>query len=170
MPGLKVPNPSAPEMRLRRSRKSTNHVSALAQPEVNADAAEDAEILQASIRAGSVAQIVVAVIAVIGLIYLLKLVLVTALASLLLAFVLEPLVGGLVRIHVPRAVGALLAVVLMVGLAAGSHVLLLRTCSGLCDTVAEVLGQNTFQSCCPARADQADRREHAFSDRFTAHG
>ena len=93
-------------------------ISVLAQSEINADAAEDAEILQASIRAGSVAQIVVAVIAVIGLIYLLKLVLVTALASLLLAFVLEPLVGGLVRIHVPRAVGALLAVVLMVGLAA----------------------------------------------------
>ena len=91
----------------------------LAQPEVNADTAEDAEILQASIRAGSVAQIVVAVIAVIGLIYLLKLVLVTTLASLLLAFVLEPLVGGLVRIHVPRFLGALLAVVLMVGLAAG---------------------------------------------------
>ena len=86
-----------------------------------ADLQEDAEVLQASIRAGSVAQIVVAVIAVIGLIYLLKLVLVTALASLLLAFVLEPLVGGLVRIHVPRAVGALLAVVLMVGLAAASR-------------------------------------------------
>jgi predicted PurR-regulated permease PerM len=96
-----------------------SHVSVLAQPEVHADTAEDAEVLQASIRAGSVAQIVVAVIAVIGLIYLLKLVLVTALASLLLAFVLEPLVSGLERIRVPRAFGALLAVVLMVGLAAG---------------------------------------------------
>ena len=91
----------------------------LVQPEVHADAAEDAEILQASIRAGSVAQIVVAVIAVIGLIYLLKLVLVTALASLLLAFVLEPLVGGLARIRLPRALGALLAVVMMVGLSGG---------------------------------------------------
>jgi predicted PurR-regulated permease PerM len=75
--------------------------------------------LQASIRAGSVAQIVVAVIAVIGLTYLLKLVLVTTLASLLLAFVLEPLVSGLSRIRVPRAFGALLAVLLMVGLAVG---------------------------------------------------
>jgi predicted PurR-regulated permease PerM len=37
----------------------------------------------------------------------------------LLAFVLEPLVGGLARIRVPRVVGALIAVVLMVGLAAG---------------------------------------------------
>jgi predicted PurR-regulated permease PerM len=83
------------------------------------DPSEEAEVLQASIRAGSVAQIVVAVIAVIGLIYLFKLVLVTTLASLLLAFVLEPLVGGLVRLRVPRPAGALFAVILMVCLAGG---------------------------------------------------
>ena len=80
---------------------------------------DDAEVLQASIKAGSVAQIVVAVIAVIGLIYLLKLVLVTTFASLLLAFILEPLVSGLCRIRVPRAAGALFAVVLLVALAGG---------------------------------------------------
>ena len=81
--------------------------------------ADDAEILQASIKAGSVAQIVVAVIAVIGLVYLLKLVLVTTLSSVLLAFVLEPIVSRLARIGIPRAVGALLAVALMVGLTGG---------------------------------------------------
>lgn len=101
------------------SQEVASRVSVLAQPDVHADPAEDAEVLQASIRTGSVAQIVVAVIAVIGLTYLLKLVLVTTLASLLLAFVLEPLVSGLARIHIPRAFGALLAAVLMVGLAAG---------------------------------------------------
>ncbi len=58
-------------------------------------------------------------IAAIGLIYLLKLVLVTTFASLLLAFVLEPLVSGLARLRVPRAAGALFAVILMVGLAVG---------------------------------------------------
>jgi predicted PurR-regulated permease PerM len=89
------------------------------QAQADNTAAEDAEILQASIKAGSVAQIVVAAIAVIGLIYLLKLVMVTALFSMLLAFVLEPLVSRLVRIRIPRAVGALLAVALMVGLAGG---------------------------------------------------
>lgn len=83
------------------------------------ESSEEAEVLQASIKAGSVAQIVVAVIAVIGLIYLLKLVLVTTLASLLLAFVLEPLVSGLSRIRVPRGAGALFAVVLMLGMAVG---------------------------------------------------
>ena len=54
------------------------------------DSIEEAEILQASIKAGSAAQIVVAVIAVIGLVYLLKVVMVTTLFSILLAFVLEP--------------------------------------------------------------------------------
>ncbi|MGH9546140.1 MAG: AI-2E family transporter [Terriglobales bacterium] len=84
-----------------------------------ANQSEEDEILQASIKAGSVAQIVVAVIAVIGLIYLLKLVLVTTLAAVLLAFILEPLVSGLTRLHIPRAAGALLAVVLMIALAGG---------------------------------------------------
>jgi len=84
-----------------------------------AESAEEAEVLQASIKAGSVAQIVVAVIAVLGLIYLLKLVLVTTLTSVLLAFILEPLVGALVRIRVPRVAAALFAVVLLVGLAGG---------------------------------------------------
>jgi predicted PurR-regulated permease PerM len=84
-----------------------------------AAAIDEAEILQASIKAGSGAQIVIAVIAVIGLIYLLKLVMVTALFSILLAFVLEPLVGQVCRIRIPRAAAALLAVSLMVGTAGG---------------------------------------------------
>ena len=81
-------------------------------------AVEEVEILQASVKAGSVAQIVVAVIAVIGLIYVLKLVMVTVLFSVLLAFILEPLVGQLNRIRIPRAVGALVAVALLVVLSA----------------------------------------------------
>jgi predicted PurR-regulated permease PerM len=80
---------------------------------------EEAEVLHASIKAGSVAQIVVAVIAVVGLIYLLKLVMVTTLAAMLLAFILEPLVNGLNRLRLPRPAGALVAVLLMLVLAAG---------------------------------------------------
>ena len=90
------------------------------QPDVlTAELSDEAEVLQASIKAGSVAQIVVAVIAVIALIYLLKLVLITTLVSVLLAFVLEPVVSGLARIRIPRAVGALFAVVLLIALAGG---------------------------------------------------
>ena len=94
--------------------------AASTQPDVFAgEASDEAEVLQASVKAGSVAQIVVAVIAVIGLIYLLKLVLVTTLASILLAYVLEPLVRGLARLRVPRGAGALFAVVLMLCVAVG---------------------------------------------------
>jgi predicted PurR-regulated permease PerM len=71
---------------------------------------EEVEVLQASIKAGSIAQVVVAVIAVIGLVYLLKFVLVTTLASVLLAYILEPPVRWLARMHIPRWVGALIVV------------------------------------------------------------
>jgi len=83
---------------------------------------EEEEILHASMKAGSVAQIVVAAIAVVGLIYLLKVVLVTVLTAMLLAFALEPIVHQLGRIRIPRPVGALFAVVLLIAVAAGlSH-------------------------------------------------
>src|SRR5204863_8603660 len=61
----------------------------------------------------------VAAIAVLGLIYLLKLVLVTTFSAILLAFILEPLVGRLTRIGIPRAIASLCAVVLMVTIVAG---------------------------------------------------
>jgi predicted PurR-regulated permease PerM len=60
---------------------------------------------------------VVAVIAVIGLIYLLKVILLTTLTAMLLGFAMEPMVKQLRRIRVPRAVGALSAVLLMLALA-----------------------------------------------------
>jgi predicted PurR-regulated permease PerM len=86
---------------------------------------EDVEVLQASIKAGSIAQVVVAMIAVIGLIYLLKFVLVTALVSVLLAYVLEPPVKWLAFLRVPRWLGAFLVVfstiVLFAGLADFSY-------------------------------------------------
>jgi len=75
----------------------------------------NAKLLPRRLSAGSLP----CLIAVIGLVYLLKLVLMTALFSILLAFVLEPLVARLSRIGIPRAAGALFAVVLMVGLAGG---------------------------------------------------
>src|SRR6476619_4961433 len=93
--------------------------SDIAQPAIVPASEEEAEVLHASIKAGSVAQIVVAVIAVVGLIYLLKLVMVTTLAAMLLAFILEPLVNGLNRLRLPRPAGALVAVLLMLVLAGG---------------------------------------------------
>jgi predicted PurR-regulated permease PerM len=81
--------------------------------------AEEEEILHASIRAGSLAQIVVAVVAVLALAYLLKVVMVTTLSAVLLAFILDPLVSALERIRIPRSAGALIGVVLLIVLALG---------------------------------------------------
>lgn len=81
---------------------------------------EEEEVLHASMKAGSVAQIVVAAIAVIGLIYLLKVVLVTVLTAMLLAFALEPIVYLLGRIRVPRPLGAMIAVLLLIAVSAAS--------------------------------------------------
>jgi predicted PurR-regulated permease PerM len=74
---------------------------------------DEEEVLQASIKAGSVAQIVIATVAVLGLIYLAKTVLITGCVALLLAFVLEPVVRGLARLKVPRWLGSLVAVALL---------------------------------------------------------
>jgi len=83
------------------------------------ETAQETEVLQTSIKLGTVAQIVVAIIAVIGLIYLLKLVLITILVSLLLAYLLEPLVRGLSRLRVPRWASALSTVLLAVAVTLG---------------------------------------------------
>lgn len=87
--------------------------------EIVEQAAEQVETLHASVKAGTVAQIVVAIIATIGLIYLLKLVLVTVLAAMLIAYVLEPVVAGMTRLRIPRSIGSLLVVIATVILAAG---------------------------------------------------
>src|SRR5581483_8057698 len=93
---------------------SVNGVESEAYAGVTPLSSEQEEVLQASIRAGSIAQVVVASIAVLGLIYLLKLVMITTLASMLLAFILEPVVQWLSRLRIPRAMGAMVAVLLMV--------------------------------------------------------
>lgn len=105
--------------RARENNGSSERVRQMPQAVVTAASPEEEEVLHASIRAGSVAQIVVAVVAVLGLIYLLKLVLITVLTSMLLAFILEPLVLGLQRIRVPRPVGSMIAVVLLIGVSLG---------------------------------------------------
>ena len=62
-----------------------DRIQPITQPPPAAVAPAEEEILQSSIRAGSIAQVVVAAVAVIGLIYLLKLVMITTLTGILLA-------------------------------------------------------------------------------------
>jgi predicted PurR-regulated permease PerM len=74
---------------------------------------EEQEILHANLRLAAAGQVVVAIIAVIGLFYLAKIVLITIFTSLLIAFVLEPIVVLLGRWKVPRFLGALIAILLL---------------------------------------------------------
>lgn len=108
----------------RESKKDTQNGSSPSQPalvpaEIVEQAAEEVEVLHASIRLGALAQVVVAMVAIIGLLYMLKLVLVTILASILIAYVLEPGVALLGRWHFPRWLGSMVVVLLAVALALG---------------------------------------------------
>ena len=76
--------------------------------------------LRRSIRAGAVAQVVVASALILAICYVAKLVLVTLMVSVLLAFVLEPVVSGLQRLRIHRSLGSLVAVLLLLGVAYGA--------------------------------------------------
>jgi predicted PurR-regulated permease PerM len=82
---------------------------------IAAGASETPDELLANVAAASSAQIVLAVAVVLAVCYLAKLVMITLLSALLLAFVLEPVVWRLKRWHVPRAAGSFLAVLLLLG-------------------------------------------------------
>jgi predicted PurR-regulated permease PerM len=76
--------------------------------------------LNTALRAGAVAQIIVGTVVVLAVCYVAKLVLITLMVSVLLAFVLEPVVSLLQKIRVPRAAGAFLAVLLMLAATYGA--------------------------------------------------
>lgn len=70
-----------------------------------------------ALRAGAVAQVVIGMLAVLAVCYVAKLVLVTLLFSVLIAFTLEPVVNLLQRFRMPRSAGSFLAVLLLCGAA-----------------------------------------------------
>lgn len=68
---------------------------------------------------GAAGQVVLAVVAVLAACYFAKTVFIALLIAILLAFILAPLVELLERLRVPRALGALLVVLLLLGMMAG---------------------------------------------------
>jgi len=82
--------------------------------ETAAELEEEHELLHANIRAASMAQVSLAVIAGIAVFYFARLPLITVSVALLIAFILEPIVNGLQKGRLPRSVGALIAVLLLV--------------------------------------------------------
>ncbi len=75
----------------------------------------------------NLAQKVIAIVALLAALYFGKLVLITLIVAVLIAFLLEPMVGGLERHRVPRPLGAALGLVVLVGLLyLGSYFFYLR--------------------------------------------
>ena len=116
------------------------------------------------------AQIVVAAVAVIGLVYILKLVIVTILFSMLLAFVLEPFVSQLVRLRIPRAIGALLAVSLLVGVAGGTTYFFYSRAVDFATQLPKYSRPDQFPAGKAADADQPNRGKHPFRDCLSERG
>ena len=88
-------------------------------PPTAVEEAEQDEVLRASIQAGTFAQIVTAVAVLLVIVYYAKLPLVVICASVLLAFMLDPVVRGCEKIKIPRSVGAIIALLLFAGLLYG---------------------------------------------------
>jgi predicted PurR-regulated permease PerM len=112
---------------------ATNRVIPPSPEQLSAEStAEDAKAAQAAIKqkqqarlnrvmwAGSVAQVILGVAVVLAVFYIAKLVLVTLLVSVLIAFMLEPLVTLLQRVRVPRSAGAFVAVVVLLAASWGA--------------------------------------------------
>jgi predicted PurR-regulated permease PerM len=99
-------------------------------PETAAELEEERELLHANIRAASMAQVAVAIIAGIAVCYFARLPLITISVTLLIAFILEPVVDGLHKWRVPRSLGSVIAVLLLVAVfAAATYVFYNRAVS-----------------------------------------
>ena len=76
--------------------------------------------LNAVLHAGAIAQIVIGAVVVLAVCYVAKLVLATLLVSILITFMLEPLVDLMERVRLPRSVGSIAAILLLLGLTYGA--------------------------------------------------
>jgi predicted PurR-regulated permease PerM len=71
------------------------------------------------LRKATISQLILTILAGLAICYFAKLVLVTIFTSLLIAFILDPLVRLLARIRIPRGLGSLVAVLFLLGLLYG---------------------------------------------------
>ncbi|MBV9075457.1 MAG: AI-2E family transporter [Acidobacteria bacterium] len=85
-------------------------------PEVVQNLEEGVQEVHEELRKATVTQIILTVLVVLAVCYFAKLVLVTIFTSVLIAFILEPIVRGQLKIHIPRGVGSAIAVLLMLGM------------------------------------------------------
>src|SRR5690242_2935762 len=83
------------------------------------DLEEGVQGVHEELRKSTISQITLTLLAVLAICYFAKLVLVTIFTSILIAFILEPLVQAFAKIRIPRALGSGIAVLLMLALLYG---------------------------------------------------
>jgi predicted PurR-regulated permease PerM len=83
------------------------------------DLEEGVQEVHEELRKATITQITLTTLAVLAICYFAKLVLVTIFTSILIAFILEPIVRVLGKIRIPRAVGSGIAVLLLLGILYG---------------------------------------------------
>jgi predicted PurR-regulated permease PerM len=83
------------------------------------DLEEGVQEVHEELRKATITQITLTLLAVLAICYFAKLVLVTIFTSILIAFILEPIVRVLGKIRIPRAVGSGIAVLLLLGILYG---------------------------------------------------
>jgi predicted PurR-regulated permease PerM len=88
-------------------------------PPETANLEEGVQEVHEELRRATITQITLTLLAVLAMCYVAKIVLVTIFTAVLIAFILEPIVRGLLRMRLPRAVGSAIAVLLMLGLLYG---------------------------------------------------
>ena len=80
---------------------------------------EGVQEVHEELRKATVTQITLTILAVLAVCYFAKIVLVTIFTSILIAFILEPLVRGMQKIRLPRSLGSALAVLVLLGVMYG---------------------------------------------------
>ena len=80
---------------------------------------EGVQEVHEELRKATITQITLTILAVLAICYFAKLVLVPIFTSILIAFILEPIVRLQQRIRIPRAIGSFVAVLLMLGILYG---------------------------------------------------
>ena len=117
---LDSPNPARP----RQDPSSEPAIDSAAVPQVSTNRSTVAELERRRIlRLQASALLILAGAAILSLIYVAKLILVVVLIAILISFVLAPVVDLLMRFQIPRGVGALISVLLLVtAIASASYV------------------------------------------------
>ncbi|HVH86669.1 MAG TPA: AI-2E family transporter [Terriglobales bacterium] len=114
--------PLRPQKTQREERKGPTPVENNPGPEAAAelfDLEEGVQGVHEELRKATITQVTLTILVVLAICYFAKLVLVTIFTSILIAFILDPIVRQLGRIRVPRSVGSAIAVLLMLGVLYG---------------------------------------------------